>query len=91
MIKRKIEIKNKLGLRARHASLFVKIANRFFSEIFIQMNNINVNGKSILGIMSLGVPVGSLITIVIDGIDEEEAMEELIRVINCNANYTKTE
>lgn len=88
MIKRKLEIKNKLGLRARQAALFVKIANKFFSKICLQMGNINVSGKSILGIMSLGIHKGSFITISIDGIDEEVAMEELTKFINGNANYT---
>ncbi|MCT4566648.1 MAG: HPr family phosphocarrier protein [Maledivibacter sp.] len=77
MIKRKLKIKNKLELCAMQASLFVKTTNKFFSEIFIQMENINVSGKSILGIMSLGIHKGSIITISINGIDEEQAMKEL--------------
>ncbi|MCT4635700.1 MAG: HPr family phosphocarrier protein [Rickettsiales bacterium] len=87
MIKRKLEIKNKFELRARQASLFVNTANKFFSEIFIQMGSINVSGKSILGIMVLGIHTGSSITISIDGIDEQEAMEELTKFIGVNTNY----
>lgn len=87
MIKRTIEIKNKLGLRARQASLFVKTTNKFLSEIFIQMESINVSGKSILGLMALGIHAGSFITISIEGIDEEQAMEELIKLLNGNTNY----
>lgn len=90
MIKKEIKIKNKIGLRARYAALFVQIANRFLSEIFVEKDNVIVNAKSILGIMSLGVSKDSFITILVDGADEEEAIDKLFDLINNRFSlYTK--
>ncbi len=82
MIKKDFEIKNELGLHARAAAVFVKSTNRFSSDIFVAKNDIKVNAKSIMGIMALGVSKSSIITIITDGIDEKEAMEELENLID---------
>lgn len=82
MMKKKIKIKNEIVLRARNVTLFVQTASRFLSEIFVQKDNAKVNAKSILGIVSLGVYKDSCITIVANGLDEENAIGELINLIN---------
>ncbi len=76
-----LTLSNKDGLHARPAAVFVQEANKFDSEIEIEFQGMKVNGKSIIGIMSLGAFYGENITIVARGRDEEvavEALEELI-------------
>ena len=82
MEKVSIKLTNPLGLHARPAALFVKEANRFESEIEIEYKGNTINGKSIIGIMSLGAFQGEEITIIANGVDEKEAVEELKKVIN---------
>lgn len=82
MIKKDFEIKNEMGLHARAAALFVQTTNKFASDIFVERENERVNAKSIMGIMALGISKNSVITIIINGIDEEEAIEELTNLIN---------
>ncbi len=84
MIKRKIEIINKLGLHARAATKLVKLASNFDSEIQISLqdqNNIDdnkaVSGKSIMGIMMLAAGKGSEITLIIEGVDEQSAADQI--------------
>jgi phosphocarrier protein HPr len=81
MIKKEVTIKNKLGLHARPASLFVKTAGRFESTIKIEKDGIEVNGKSIMGVMMLAAEKGSTITILAEGNDEKEAIEALEELI----------
>ncbi|WP_432402211.1 HPr family phosphocarrier protein [Wukongibacter sp. M2B1] len=82
MIKRDFEVRNEMGLHARAAALFVQTTNKFASDIFVEKDNERVNGKSIMGIMALGISKNSHITIIVNGIDEEEAIEELERLID---------
>jgi len=82
MVQREILIKNELGLHARAAAVFVKEANKFSSDIFVRKENLKVNAKSIMGIMSLGVSKNQVINIIADGIDEEKAIENLSKLIN---------
>ncbi|PIU40784.1 MAG: HPr family phosphocarrier protein [Candidatus Omnitrophica bacterium CG07_land_8_20_14_0_80_42_15] len=77
MIERKITIKNKQGLHARPAALFVQMANKFTSNITVQKGKQQVNGKSIMGIMMLAAGKGSIIIIKADGEDAEKALVEL--------------
>ncbi|GFO70694.1 phosphocarrier protein HPr [Geomonas limicola] len=75
-------IPNKLGLHARASALLVKTASRFGSEIKIEREGVEVNGKSIMGIMMLAAGKGSVVTLKVEGPDEAEAFEaigELIR------------
>ena len=76
-IERSITIKNKQGLHARPAALFVQIANKFNSSITITKGRQKVNGKSIMGIMMLEDGCGSKISMVISGDDAQRAAEEL--------------
>ncbi|UCF63550.1 MAG: HPr family phosphocarrier protein [bacterium] len=77
MIKKELKIKNKTGLHARPAALLVKTTGKFKSEIFISKDGYKVNGKSIMGVMTLAAESGSLIEVFIDGPDEDEAMTAL--------------
>lgn len=79
-----IILKNEDGLHARAAALFVKNANKFSSEITLEAHGDDVNGKSIIGIMSLGAFCGEEITISATGPDEDEAVENLIGLIENN-------
>ena len=77
MIEKQVEVKLKTGLQARPAALFVQEATRFSSEIFIEKDGKRVNAKSIMGLMSLAISSGSVITLIADGHDEKEAIEKL--------------
>jgi len=81
MQERKIVLNNEDGLHARAAALFVQIANRFSCNVYIEFNGKKVSGKSIIGVMSLGAFLGEEITIITNGIDEKEAIEELTNLI----------
>ena len=77
MITKEITITNSSGLHARPASLWVQMASRYQSSIIIKSNDSEVNGKSILGILSLGLATGSKFELIVDGEDEQEAAENL--------------
>lgn len=81
MIKREFVIKNRLGLHARAAAQLVKTANRFRSEIHVEKEGTEVNGKSIMGILMLAAPQGSRIAVTVTGEDSIEAMEALAELI----------
>ena len=76
-IEKSITIKNKQGLHARPAALFVQIANKFDSDITVSKGKLKVNGKSIMGIMMLEAGKGAKVTLTIKGEDAEQAMAEL--------------
>ncbi|MDD3905286.1 MAG: HPr family phosphocarrier protein [Candidatus Omnitrophica bacterium] len=78
---RVITIKNKQGLHARPAALFVQIANKFNSEVTVSKGRQKVNGKSIMGIMMLAAAAGSKITVIANGEDAEAAVVELERLL----------
>jgi phosphotransferase system HPr (HPr) family protein len=84
LLEKKVVIKNKLGLHARPAALFVQTANRFKCEVEIIKGREKVNGKSIMGIMTLAAGVGTPLTIRTQGDDAALAMEELLKLIANN-------
>jgi len=81
MLEQKFIIVNKLGLHARASALFVKTAMPFASEIKVAREDVEVNGKSIMGIMMLAAAKGSTIALTIEGADEGEAMAALGELI----------
>ena len=81
MIEKSIIIKNKQGLHARPAALFVQMANKFNCDITISKGKEKVNGKSIMGIMMLEAGSGSKVTIVANGDDAEQAIGELSNLL----------
>ncbi|MDP2830864.1 MAG: HPr family phosphocarrier protein [Candidatus Omnitrophota bacterium] len=82
MIRKEIIVKNKLGLHARPAAVFVQIANKFEAQITVRHDDEEVNGKSIMGILMLGAEKDSLIVVEADGADAEAALVELERLIS---------
>ena len=82
MIEETLKINNKHGLHARPAAQFVKIAGRFTSDIKVIKDGFEVNGKSIMGIMMLAAEPGSEIILMINGDDEQEAMQALRELIH---------
>jgi phosphocarrier protein HPr len=76
-----VEVVNKLGIHARAAAKFVKLAANFNSEIEIERKKQRVNGKSIMGVMMLAASRGTLITIHAEGEDAEEGVEKLVTLI----------
>jgi len=81
MLEQEFTIVNKLGLHARASALLVKTASRFKSDIRIERETIEVNGKSIMGIMMLAAAKGCTIQVRIGGEDEDEAMNALGELI----------
>ena len=84
MVEKKVLLKNEEGLHGRAAASFVREANKFESGIKIQSGDVAVNGKSIIGIMSLGAFSGEELIIKADGEDEEEALDALIEHVKNN-------
>jgi len=74
-------IKNRLGLHARAAALLVKTANHFVSEVTIEKDGLEVNGKSIMGILMLAASKGSKITLKVEGKDALQAIQTLGKLI----------
>ena len=74
---RELVVSNKLGIHARPAALFVKTANRFDCDIFVEKDGEKVNGKSIMGLMMLAAGPGSKIIISCEGKDSTEALNEI--------------
>ncbi len=81
MVELEITILNKLGLHARPAAQLVQRASGFKSEIKLKRHNLEVNAKSIMGVMMLAAELGSKITIIAEGPDEKEAAEAVAQVI----------
>ncbi|KXG78573.1 HPr-like protein Crh [Fervidicola ferrireducens] len=81
MYEKTVVVKNKTGLHARPAAMFVQTANKFKSEIFIEKEGKKVNAKSIMGVMSLAVSQGTTITISAQGEDEKDAVEALVELV----------
>ncbi|QOX79214.1 HPr family phosphocarrier protein [Trichlorobacter lovleyi] len=77
MQQQEFEIVNKLGLHARASALFVKTASKFQSEVKLARESVEVNGKSIMGIMMLAASKGTKIRLTVEGPDEAEAMETI--------------
>lgn len=82
VIEKTFTIKNKLGLHARAASLFVQLANKFSSDILVLKNDQEVNGKSIMGILILAAARGTSITVRVSGDDADRAIEALGELID---------
>lgn len=81
MLQQEFEIVNRLGLHARASALFVKTANKFKAEVKLARDGIEVNGKSIMGIMMLAAAKGAKVRLSVDGIDEIEAMSAISTLI----------
>ena len=82
MAQLEVELTNRLGLHARAAAQLVQTANRFKADVMVAKDGEEVNGKSIMGLLMLAAPVGSLLRITVSGGDAAEAMQAIGALIN---------
>ena len=76
-----VTVQNQVGLHARPATFFIQKANEFKSSIWVEKEERRVNAKSLLGVLSLGIMVGTAIRIIAGGPDEEAAVDELVKLV----------
>jgi len=82
MIEKKVKIVNKAGLHTRPAATIVKLASKYKSDFYLSKDGINVNGKSIIGVMTLVAEMGSELVLSFNGEDEEQACSEIVDYFN---------
>ena len=80
MVERIVVIKNRAGIHARPAAVLVKTANAFAAQIFLEKDGERVNGKSIMGVITLGATYNTPIKIIAEGKDEQEAVNAISRL-----------
>lgn len=81
MIQRTVTVKNKLGLHARPSALVVKAATKYRSDFHITKDGMEINGKSIMGVMMLAAECGSVLELRANGVDEEYLLDEISELI----------
>lgn len=82
MIKKEVTVKNTAGLHARPSAALVKLASSFKSDFYIHSHGYRVNGKSILGVMTLAAECGAKLILEVDGPDENEAINAISELIS---------
>ena len=82
MISKEITIRLENGLEARPVAMLVQVASQFDSTIYLEAGEKKVNAKSIMGMMSLGLDTGEKVTAIIDGSDEEAALEGIEKYLS---------
>ena len=80
MITKTVTLINKLGIHVRPASLISKKASKYKSNFMIRKDDMEINGKSVMGIMMLGAGLGTELELYFDGVDEQEMMEEIVEL-----------
>lgn len=81
MYVKEVTVQNQVGLHARPATFFIQKANEFKSSIWVEKDERRVNAKSLLGVLSLGIVGGTDIRIIADGLDEQLAVDSLVRLV----------
>ena len=81
-------VNNQVGLYARPATFFIQKANEYKSSIWMEKDERRVNAKSLLGVLSLGVVQGTEISIIADGVDEDEAVDALVELLDNGLDRT---
>lgn len=81
MVSAQLKIRNKLGMHARAAAIFVRESTKFEGEVWVAKGASRVNGKSIMGILTLAAGKGDVVTIEVDGPDEGDVLRELTEII----------
>lgn len=76
-VQKEVTILNKLGLHARPAAMFVRVANKHRADIWVEKDGEQVNGKSIMGLMMLAAGQGTKLRLSVEGTDAEKAIQEL--------------
>ena len=82
MYMKEVTVNNQVGLHARPATFFIQKANEFKSSIWVEKDERRVNAKSLLGVLSLGIVQGTVIQLIADGPDAEEAVEALAELLS---------
>ena len=82
MVSRSVTIQNNVGLHARPATFFIQKANSYKASLWIEKDDRRVNAKSLLGVLSMGIVKGTVVTIIADGEEEALAVEGLIELIS---------
>ncbi|MBR0534932.1 MAG: HPr family phosphocarrier protein [Clostridia bacterium] len=82
MFVKDVTVQNQVGLHARPATFFIQKANEFKSSIWIEKEERRVNAKSLLGVLSLGIKGGAEIRIIAGGVDEEQAVNALVALVD---------
>ena len=82
MIVREVTVRNRAGVHTRPASMIVRAAARFDADFFIQKDGYEINGKSIIGVMTLAAEQGSTVTLTFDGPDEGAAADALVALFD---------
>lgn len=80
MVVEKVQVKNKAGLHTRPASMIVREAARYKSDFFISKDGYEINGKSIIGVMTLAAEQGALLTLTFEGEDEQDAARAIVKI-----------
>ena len=81
MTQRDVTITNNIGLHARPATFFIQKANSYKSSVWVGKDDRRVNAKSLLGVLSMGIVKGTVVTLIADGEDEKEALDGLEELI----------
>lgn len=81
MCVKEVVVCNQVGLHARPATFFIQKANEFKSSIWVEKDERRVNAKSLLGVLSLGIVGNTEIKIIVDGVDEKEALDALVTLV----------
>jgi len=81
MYVKEVTVQNQVGLHARPATFFIQRANEFKASIWIEKEERRVNAKSLLGVLSLGIVGGTEIKIIADGVDEQNAVDVLVHLV----------
>ena len=77
-----VTVKNQVGLHARPATFFIQKANEFKSSVWVEKEERRVNAKSLLGVLSLGIVGGTTIRIIADGVDEQAAVDSVVKLVD---------
>ena len=81
MFSQEVQVTNQVGLYARPSTFFIQCANGFKSTILVEKEERRVNAKSLLGVLSLGIVGGTNIRIIADGVDEQAAVDSLVKLV----------
>ena len=82
MVEQMVTIQNRAGIHARPSALLVQTAKDFQSNIYLEKGNDRINGKSIMGILTLGASYGTELKVIVEGEDEQAALDAMVKLFN---------
>ncbi|MBQ8996067.1 MAG: HPr family phosphocarrier protein [Oscillospiraceae bacterium] len=86
MLVKEVTVENQVGLHARPATFFIQKANEYKCALWVEKDERRVNAKSLLGVLSLGIVGGTTIQLIADGVDEADAINGLVKLIESGFN-----